>query len=623
MKLPILVLFTLALAISAVAQSTDTKQSTAKTANAKSDGAVDAEAEVKERRARARSLLISLSSDARTFHNQTLRARSLARIADALWQVDADQARLLFRKAWEAAESADIESEKKLQEEIRLQRERTGGYAIHLPSSIRREVLRLAARRDRALGEELLEKLKTQKLEAANSTPIEPPNPNRLSDALSQRLGVATELLRTGEIERAIQFAEAALNVVSRESVQFLAYLRERDANAADRFFAGMLTSAANNPQSDANTASLLSSYIFTPHLYITFSGNDTSTSQNAESSTPPVVAPELRRAFFQTAAAILLRPLPPPGQDQTVADLNAKYLVIKRFLPFFEQSAPAGMVESLRGHLNALNAAVSDETRRRDDEWLNKGIKPDKPAEEREQALLDQIDRAKTSAERDVLYIRLAFFLAEKGEMRARDFVSKVEDSELRNQAQAYIDPSLAMHFVRKKQADQALELVHKGELTHLQKAWVLTGCAKLVATTDQQKALELIDQAAVEARRIEVSDPSLPRALVAIANALKEIEPSRVWDATFDAVKAANSAEGFSGEDGLMVLTFQSKGSSSLRTSSVAEFDLDGIFRDLATQDYDRAVELARGFQGEGPRAVATIAIARAVLEPKKSDR
>jgi hypothetical protein len=50
------------------------------------------------------------------------------------------------------------------------------------------------------------------------------------------------------------------------------------------------------------------------------------------------------------------------------------------------------------------------------------------------------------------------------------------------------------------------------------------------------------------------------------------------------------------------------------------VPQFDLDGLFRDLATQDYDRAVELARGFQGEGPRAVATIAIARAILEPKK---
>ena len=31
-------------------------------------------------------------------------------------------------------------------------------------------------------------------------------------------------------------------------------------------------------------------------------------------------------------------------------------------------------------------------------------------------------------------------------------------------------------------------------------------------------------------------------------------------------------------------------------------------------------RAVGLARGFQGEGPRAVAMIAIARAILEPKK---
>jgi hypothetical protein len=37
------------------------------------------------RRQQARSLLISLSTDARAFHDQTLRARSLARIADALW----------------------------------------------------------------------------------------------------------------------------------------------------------------------------------------------------------------------------------------------------------------------------------------------------------------------------------------------------------------------------------------------------------------------------------------------------------------------------------------------------------------------------------------------------------
>jgi hypothetical protein len=53
---------------------------------------------------------------------------------------------------------------------------------------------------------------------------------------------------------------------------------------------------------------------------------------------------------------------------------------------------------------------------------------------------------------------------------------------------------------------------------------------------------------------------------------------------------------------------------------THDVADFDVEGLFGKLATMDYERAVQLARGFEKEGPRAVATIAIARSVLEPKK---
>lgn len=621
MKQLSLALFVLIFATTAHAQTNEAKQSPAKPAPAKSAPAVDANLELRERRARARALLISLSSDARTFQDQTLRARSLARIADALYKVDAEQGRLLFRKAWEAAEVADQESDRKLQEEIRQQKSRTGGgYAINLPPNVRREVLKLAARHDRVLSEELLEKLKAQKIEAANAA-TRTPDPTQLPEALSQRLSVAIDLFQAGEIERALQFAEPALAVVSVQSVNFLTDLRAKDANAADSRYAALLASAANNPQSDANTVSLLASYIFTPGLFITFSGNGTSTSQMSNTITPADVAPELRTAFFQSAASILLRPLPQPGQDQSSSGVDSKYLVIKRLLPFFEQSAPPEMVESIRGHLNALNAVASDTARRRDDEWIHKGVKPDTVARDREQSLLDRIDRAKTSDERDSLYIQLAFIASNKGDMKARDFVSKVEDTELRKQAQAYIDASLSMHFVQKKNTDQAVEMVHKGDLTPLQKTWVLTETAKVLVKTDQQKALELVDQAATEARRIDVSDPARPRALIAVANALKLVDAERVWDAAFDAVKAANSAEGFSGEDGEMVLKFQSKGQSSVRTNDVAEFDLEGIFRDLAVQDYDRAVELARGFQAEGPRAVATIAIARAVLEPKKS--
>lgn len=53
--------------------------------------------------------------------------------------------------------------------------------------------------------------------------------------------------------------------------------------------------------------------------------------------------------------------------------------------------------------------------------------------------------------------------------------------------------------------------------------------------------------------------------------------------------------------------------------KTYAAPDFDVEGIFTNLATDDYDRAVQLARGFQGEAPRTNATIAIARSVLNEK----
>ena len=606
----------------AFAQTTEPKP-VASSKSAATKTKVNTEAELKERarREQARSLLVALSTDARTFRDSTLRARSLARIADALWQVDIDQARVMFRKAWEAAESADQENELKKQEDISRQKAKTGGgYVLNSFPNVRREVLGLAARHDRVLSNEFLDKLTAQKLEAANSATTQNTNAGRLPEALSQRLSVSREMLQSGEIDRALEFADPALSVVSRESLDFLSDVREKAPKLADSRYAALLSIAAGNPQSDENSVSLLSSYIFTPHLFITFSTGGTSSSQSSNSTAPADVSPELRMAFFQTAAGILLRPLPPPGTDTNSSGVEPKYLVLKRLLPLFEQFAPADMVESLRGQLNALNSMVSEDTRKREDEWITKGVKPDKPTTDQEQTLLDRVDRAKTSAERDSLHIQLIYLFLRRGDMKARDYVSKIDDSEMRKGMQAYVDQSIATYSVEKKLTDQALEMASKGELTHLQRAWVLAQCAKLLAKTDKDKALELIETASTEARRIDVSDPFLPQALLGVANAVLLIEPNRVWDATFDAVKAANSIEGFTGEDGEIVYRFEGKGHRSISSSDVADFDVQGIFEQLANQDYDRAVELARGFQGEGPRAVATIAIARAVLEKKK---
>src|SRR6185503_21276257 len=116
-------------------------------------------------------------------------------------------------------------------------------------------------------------------------------------------------------------------------------------------------------------------------------------------------------------------------------------------------------------------------------------------------------------------------------------------------------------------------LELVRTGELTHLQKSWALTQGAKLLSKTDNERALTLLEQADAEARRIEPSNPDRPRALMGVANAFLVVDRRKVWDATSDATRAANSAEGFTGEDGLIRIALLTKGMSSIRSSSVRE--------------------------------------------------
>jgi hypothetical protein len=571
----------------------------------RSDAKAESDRIATERRAQARSLLITLASDARSFRDQKLRSRSLARIADTLWSVDPEQGRTLFRKAWEAAEKAD---------------QNQGPYTVgEGPLNLRREVLSLAAPRDRVLAEEFLQRLKAdeQETKAENSKP----SLWALPEALEQRLDLARGLLGMGDIERALQFADPVLGSVTISTVEFLTLLREKDPAAADQRYAAMLANTRGNTLTDANTTSLLSSYVFTPHLYVIFNTEGAASWSQMRAPAPPAkVGPEMQLAFFQTAASVLLRPpQPAPAPDPGRAGIAGEYMVVKRLMPLFEQYAPREITEAMRGQFEALNSLVSDGVRQGENEWVQKGISPEKELADQEQPLLDQIDHAKTSDERGELYFKLALLALSKDDLKARGYASKIDAGWFRKLVEAWVDASLVINAISKKKVETALELARTGELTHIQRLWLLTQAAKLLAKTDRDKALSLLDDAIAEARRIEGADLDRPRALLAIANALKVVEPARAWDAIFDAIKATNSTEGFTGEDGALTLHVNSRSQNSTKTERVPDFDIEGIFGAVASDDYERAVQLARGFRGEAPRANATIAIARSVLNEK----
>jgi tetratricopeptide (TPR) repeat protein len=537
-----------------------------------------------------------------------------------LWDTDPERARELFHRAWEAAESVDAETAKKRAEEMKRMESRGEPVVVRGGPDLRSEVLRLVAKRDRKLGEEFLKALD----EATEKERDEAAADQRRNDSgarlgSSQRLQLARRLVEDGEVQRAIEFATPALNAVSPESIFFLSALREKNAQLADAAFTSLMARAARDPNSDANTVSGLSSYLFTPFLYVMFERDGGANQSRQRGPTPaPEIDPTLRSNFFQVAYQILMQPLAAPDQDRTTSGQTGKYFVIKRLLPLFEQYA-ADLAPGLRTQMTALASYVPAGMQQGENRAVNVGIQPDSSQGDPYQRMQERLDHASRSEDRDAIYADYAVSLTQDGDPRARDLVDKIENAELRKSVKAYTDFQLVQLAVRNKDVTEVARLVKTGELTSIQKVWALTSAAKIVAATERSRATDMLDEALAESRRISASDPDRARALTAVAVGFSDIDRVRAWEIVNEVVKAANSADAYTGEDSRISSRLQTKFMVVMNNSSAEDFDLLAVFRHLARADLLRAVQLAKTFTGEAPRAVATLAIARSVLEKR----
>jgi hypothetical protein len=139
----------------------------------------------------------------------------------------------------------------------------------------------------------------------------------------------------------------------------------------------------------------------------------------------------------------------------------------------------------------------------------------------------------------------------------------------------------------------------------------------------SERQSALELLEEAANQARRIEPEDPNRARLLIGVATQFFTADRIRAWEIMGEVVKAANNSAKFNGENVELHFPFVTK--SGLRITSVggADFGLSGVLRSLAKDDLYRSIDLAKSFKNDAPRAVAVLAIASSLLETDKSVR
>jgi len=571
----------------------------------------EAEALQEIRRQAAISALHLLADAAKSFRDEALRAKVQAKIADALWEREPERARGLFRRAWEAAEAVEGQGTPAFTTSV------VGRVSNRPPSRpnmvLRSEVLRLAAKRDKALAEEFLAKL----------TPLPQNDGSRVSSssdtaasslspaAKAQRLRLATEFLEAGDIEQALQFGDPALGLVIRPAISFLIALREKNPSAADQRFASLLAHAAADATSDANTVSLLTTYTFTPSIFVIVSDAGIPSIMSYEPRPAPQLSAALRDVYFRVVSGILLRPA--GVLDQTAPGRPGTYYMGTRVFPLFQQHAPE-LAPLLSAHLTALRGDAKQAIN--EDSTMNRGLVPDNSPPDPNAELQDQLARARTADERDRVYAFAAIRAADRGDMQAQDLAEKIEDSETRKGVRRFVDYNLIRGLLRKSNVAEALRLAAKSDLTPAHRTAIFSSAAGVVIKTDRARTVALLDEALEAARRIDAGTPERAYALVGLLAHFSKADTARAWQLAEETVKAANGVPGFNGEDGQIQIELEGKFRIRMGVGLASPVDLSEAFGTLAADDPFHALSLAGDFSGEGPRALATIAVARAIL-------
>ena len=611
----------------------ETKQSAKSAADAKTRAA-----QLKERRERrqAVAVVLEVANDAHALDDLSERAAILSFCADALWDAGAQTARSIFRRAWETATDADEADWKESQPD--------DGTVDDLPeryTAARNLVLTLAAKHDpqmaepfmRALGEWLARQGSSRVNASTRSEDLRARALRQFTPG-GQRLSLAYSLLNEGAHASAAAVAAPAFaGGVNSDLIVFLLSLRERaGAEEADRLYLRLLAATRADLNADANDALLLSSYIVSPRL-LTFI-NDDGSLQFRPFRAPGADSRDLmtdartRAAFFDAAAAILLRPA---RADSSSGDAAARYFAIGRLLPFFGREA-SQYAPALQSRLSALAAEIEAARRAPLDSQMSRLSLSSPNADDPLRHYLEEIERAGDARSRDATRLAAVDDAARRKLWdRARQFTDDIENEEWRRTSRFIIVArkvgALSEAFAEDEGDDfeKAVAFVRAADLPPALRACGFAKAAELASRRGKHaRAASLLEEALGHVQATEKGTVMRDAAALVTATLAARINSPRTWDALASAVAAINEDDEFT--DNVVAFDLQSRVElSPYEKDALNEvfqpFSVEELFDASARRDFNRAVAEARNVKDALSRSHALIAAARAALEKSRA--
>lgn len=592
----------------------------------------DAKARADAARARrekkaAVAILLEVERDAASLEEPYERASVFAACADALWDADERAARVVFRRAWESAVESD---------EADLKDEQENGRYGDLPERFtraRESVLAAAARRDTRMTETWLRSLDEwlgRQESSARDAPDEVKGaatrdvgPVNEFTHEGQRLTLASTLLAGGEFEASARVA-SAVGRVSGPLVEFLLGLRARAPEEADRLYLSVLASARASADADANDVLLLSSYVLTPRL-LAVVNDDGSIRFRALGPQDSSANAAARSAFFDAAAAILLR----PAQPSDAAGDSALYFATGRLLPFFEREAP-GYAPALRTRLSALASGLEAGRRASLEAGMETRSLSAQNSSDPLASMLEDLERADARGLGDLVRAKGVEAAARRKLWeRAKRLAAEIKNADARDAARFFIAArqvaSLSEAYAEGDDDDfeRAAAFARQADLSPALapafRAYGLAQAAELAARRGRRdRAASLLDDAVAYAQQTQERTELRAAASLMVATFASRLAPARRWETLAAAVAALNADEEFSGNavdfgaDGVKYHPHERE-----TVVDVFEpFTVERLFEEAGAADLARASAEARNIEDALTRDYALVASARATL-------
>lgn len=541
-----------------------------------------------ERRA-AFSRVQSFAKQVLAFESRPVKAATLARLADLLWNEDEEYARGLFMKALElSAEGGDAR--------------RDEAEAL---ARVRREAVSLIAKRDAKLAKRLTE---------AGGAAGEPGR----AEGVQANFKTANDLLKT-QPDKSVEFARRSLGgggSVPPGLNSYLILLRSKDERAANALFVAALNQLVTAPAVDVEVLQELGTYVFTSPQFL----NDPNAAKDMTrmvgverwlvydiTADRPDVPREIINSYLQAAVSVMTRP------DLTAEQKPPLYAFGRLLLPKAEKFNPE-MVAYVGAALGALAGGVPPELTQ-EAAYRNFEAAAPKNADD----AVSQIEKEGDAQVRDARYLALVSDYWYAGDFaKARLLAGKISDVGARSDLQTVIDFKEALNLLEREKNVAEVERLAAELSPGVERAvlWLAVSHTHTEAG-DHPRAAAAVQKALASFGQTE--DARRPFLTLSAAAALARFDAASARERLAEAVKQFNAR----GRQELAEVLWERRVDAGplwryfpLAAKGV-RFDLRGNLSALLKADRENTIAAATGLKGEEELSQALLAIASEILK------